>query len=129
MCHAPPKPSSMQPADDFPRFHSDRTHCDRGGPHFLRQVVVVAAEATLGNAESRGKGVEFGEGFIADEMTPIATVIRPVRVVDEDGHAYSRRNLRSATNDMNGTVPHSAVMTRRPIDQRPLMPRSDVTSK
>ena len=52
----------------------------------LGKVVVITIETTGGNCQPRGKGVQFIQRVVAHEVTPHAPMVRPVRVVDENGH-------------------------------------------
>ena len=49
-------------------------------------VVVVAVEAALGDAQAPGEDVQLVEVRVAHQMRPHAAVRRPERVVDEDRH-------------------------------------------
>jgi len=50
---------------------------------------VVAVEATLGNADLAGEGVQLLEGRVARQVAPQASVLGHLRVVDEDRHPRS----------------------------------------
>lgn len=81
--------------DEFPRLHCDGTKRDRLRSHRVGQVVVVAAESPRWDAHRLGEGVQFGKRFVTHEVTPVPTVIGPVRIVDEDGHRATRTLLSS----------------------------------
>jgi hypothetical protein len=53
----------------------------------LWKVVVIALEATLGNAEPGGERMQFFQRSIAYQVTPHAIAPRPVRLINKESHS------------------------------------------
>ena len=59
----------------------------------LGNVVVIALESALGDADPLSERVQFVEACVTDHVTPQQVAPRPHAVVDEDRHRYARSPL------------------------------------
>ena len=89
--------------------HMARTGGDQSRVRLIGHVVVVAVEATTGDAVRLGERVQLVEVGIADQVRPQPAVRRPARIVDQDRHEPI---LRTGCRD---TAPALLLVTRHPV--------------
>src|SRR5437763_620566 len=80
---APAQPARLQPGHQLAR--ADRLGAGADAPVQVlgRHVVVVAAEAALGDLEPLGEQVQLRQALVADQVRPEAPAPGPGRRVDE----------------------------------------------